>query len=127
MTEQYTPGGINPLTNQPVALQTLDAVAVLVTLGALTQDGTSLLVEVVGGGSGSVAPGTNNYVVIARAIFTRVAGTIAVGSLGVTVNNTGLFAIIGFAVDVPNALAQLSITGPALVYNHRFKVITYLF
>lgn len=129
MTAQYEQNGINTQPYTPLVVTTQDAVAILVTLGTIT-DGQSLAVNLFGGGSTPVSPANaggvvaNNYsITTADAIFTREAGVGVLAGSVVILNVTGTSAVVIFELDdsATETTCQLEITGLAVPYNHNLR------
>lgn len=121
MTEQYTQGSINIQEGIAINRQTPDNTPLLVTLGELSANGSSLIVFIEGGGSDPAAPNTNNYLTHAFCIFGRAGGTTAENSQSITTTTTGVGSTIAF--NVTGDICQLSITGPNNAYDHRLTVV----
>ncbi len=140
MTLQYDQNNINLRDAAPVNRQTPDATPVVVLLDSLTADGQTLVVNLYGGGSNPADPNTDHYVVAlsvappaapAVAVFTRFGGAGAFtgpagGAIGVLGAGFGaaILLVFGFT-DVAatgETLCQLTITGPAIPFNHQLRV-----
>jgi len=130
MTDAYNQGAINLLEGSPISVQTPDATALILQLGAIG-DGGSLAVDVIGGGSNAdpLLTNTNNYVILTGdAVFTRSAGVGIVTPAGgpITIFAIGFGPpVLTFTIsDNPvTGLSECSLTivGPPTPYNHRVK------
>lgn len=121
MTEQYLQGAIQQRPVTPINIQTPDATPVIVTLDVLTQDVTSAVVTIAGGGSDPAAPNTNNYVTFGQVIYERTT-LVSLGSNTLTagISVTGAAVTVVPLADGTAANRMLiEITGPAFPYNHR--------
>ena len=133
MTLQYDQGDINLRDASPISIATPDATPVIITLDRLTGDGQVLEVDMYGGGAAPISAGnplgvtaTNYGVLTGVAVFSREAGVGAVQPGAVAIVSVGVAPVLAFTfVDDPVAgttTCQLTITGPAFLYNHRLKV-----
>lgn len=121
MTEQYAQQSINIEEGVAINRQTPNNTPLLITLGELTANGSSLIVFIEGGGSDPAAPDSHSYVTHAFCIFGRIGGTTAENSQSITTNADGDAVTVAF--NVTGDVCQLSITGPNRAYDHRLTVV----
>lgn len=128
MTEQYLQSAIQQRAYTPVNIQTPDATPVIVTIDVLTQDVTSAVVTVMGGGADPAAPNTNNYVTFGQVIYER-TGLVSFASntltAGITVTGAAV-TVVPLADGTAANRMLIEITGPAFPYDHRLLVSTVL-
>lgn len=120
MTEQYGQESINLGESIFINRSTPNNTPILITLGTLSVNGSSLFIFIEGGGSDPAAPNTNNYVTLMRGIFVRQGGTTSEGSQVIATTAVGAAVTLAFNVTGDNC--ELSITGPNSLYNHRLAV-----
>jgi len=132
MTDSYNQSNINLAEATPLVVATPDITPVLVTLGTIV-DGQTLTVDLDGGGSAPISAGNAGGVAAANysistgdTTFAREAGAgVVAGAAIAIVNATGAPPVLTFVLDdvtTPGVtICQLSIVGPAFVYNHNLR------
>jgi len=121
MTDSYNQNSINQQNGTEALVVTPDAAAVEFQLGALTEDGQRLVVELFGAGSDPADPAANNYTVTGVMQFIRIAGVVTPLNDNITVKSSGVAIAISPSVDGDSAILSVS-AALAAQYDHQFSI-----
>jgi len=123
MTQQYLPEEINQIGYSPVNVQTPDANAIDVVLGTLSANGSTMTVQIHGGGSGPNAAAAYSYSCAGNGvIFRDAAGVLTVSPLSV-LNAFGVTPPTLALVAVGDNVVLRITPADATVVNHRIQAI----